>query len=192
MLTVQSFPTTGIDTDGTTKRILIPWASNKYPGTVPNPAIVTATAEIDFVFSGFPNDTTVLNNAYMKLSWTSTQNGGVLLTQSQVTVAQVCRINDKCTSHADLHARIWVNETDRFDTILLRLQDSSSGGSQTDVLGSLSDSTWADVSVTDIDITSFATPLRMLITAKGTDTPANVGATEFRLEYFWLRFYCPT
>lgn len=172
----QSFPAVG-GSEGIL--ILLTYSSAAYPVWAVLPQDLTTSSAGNFAWPTGDGQAQ-LNDAYAKLEWTSAEQGGGITDGAQVALGTACR---RCGATATARARLQVNLPARFSAVYLSLCDTGNNiTSSANLVGNLSASTWYDAVLSNVDIGSWDSQLRLVLTAQGTDIAGNVGATQLLVE----------
>lgn len=186
MSTIQTFQVVGVDTDFS-NHIVMPWNKGYFPNGA-SLAAVTAGVTIALAIPAFGTvGQASISETFASFEWTSTQTGGSITAGTEVALGQMCR-RPRDVDTAKVHARVWVNETDRFTSLYLGLNDLSSNTNSANKLGSLTDATWTDIDFTQ-DISSWGDVLGVTIIAQGTNNYLNVGLTKFYIDFLAVELY---
>jgi hypothetical protein len=167
--------------------VLVNWAAGAYPSGA-TAASVSASGNN----STFSLPTTAghgnLSEAYARFEWTSQSTlPGQVNNGAQIAIGQTARRQGKAAS---LAARIRVNNTNRLSHVELSINDANSNViSSGNLLSSLTAGSWIDLAFNDIDVEEFGSNLRIVLTAQGTATAANVGLTQVDIEYLAFRMW---
>jgi hypothetical protein len=167
--------------------VLINWDASAFPS-----AAAAATVSSNGSNSTFTLPTgsghALLGECHARFEWTSASSlPGQVTSGAQLAMAQVLR---RRGGTAALRARLRVNNKDRFSRVELSLNDVGLSSSSTgNLLSSISSSGWFEAELSDIDVSSWADYLRILLSVQGTIAAAQVGLTQFDLEYLEIRMW---
>ncbi len=121
-----------------------------------------------------------LGAACLKLEWTSAAQDETITTGAQVAVSTVCH---RYGRSADVRARLCVNEPQRFSALYLSLNDTDGHSAETNNLVSLlTPDVWHEALFGHIDLSNWTGSLNLVLTAQGTVSVDDVGATQLCLE----------
>jgi Lower baseplate protein N-terminal domain len=169
----------------------LPWAAGSFApaGGVVSTSVVSLTAR--GVSGGFSfaalgtNAAASAGDLFARWEWTSAYIGAPFHAWDQCQIA-VCAPPRRSGSAASIRARVRVNNTARLSALYLSLNDAqnSSNLASLSLLGGLSNNTWHEAVLANVDVSAWGDFLRVMLTAQGTLTSGNVGLTQVDVE--WL------
>jgi len=184
-----NFPSVAGDGSAGGSSIVLPWMYGPYPVGA-NQAVVTASPQIVWVWSADADDPMILDDPYLKLSWTSIAQGGVVRAGAHIAIGQFIKLDNIAgIDDLKLKVRLKVNNTARLSYVILHIGDTVSAFYEKDyVLASMSNDTWYDAETAAVDVSGWDPFIRCSVTARGTDNSNNVGLTEVyiaRMRFEW-------
>ena len=189
MADIYFYPAVGGPVSPAAGSYLVAWVKGDFPIGA-GPTAVTTTNVTGFGWTGTSGDPWVLGACHIRHFWVSTQSGGTITHGAMVAVGSLgpsvgtAQNPILCT----IKARVRVNNKDRFKFLKFYLTDGiSSTYVSGDLLGSLTNDTWGEVSFGPdyVDVRDWDT-IRFSLTACGTDDYTKVGDTDFCVEWFKL------
>jgi hypothetical protein len=125
----------------------------------------------------------VLAASFARASWTSDALGGLVKHGAQVAIGAACQ---RVGGAASARCRVRVNDPARLSTVYLSLNDDAGTphAASVEFLGALAANTWYEAQLPEVEVSAWTGALRVVVTAQGTATAANVGATSVDVE--WL------
>ncbi|MCH7471591.1 hypothetical protein IIA79_01370 [bacterium] len=171
--------------DDESSEINVPWGYTNYPSGA-SIATVTPASQVAITYA-MGVGAALLPDAYAHFEWASVAIPSFGVTDgSQVVLAVPVR------KHGDtvtVRARVRVNNVQYLDKVYFSVNDSAStSGGSINVLGSMSNNTWYEAVLADVDVSSLTDFMRIVVTAQGTtnDAAGFSGATEFDVEYITI------
>lgn len=166
------------------------WQAAKYPVGAVAAAVVSAQANCGFDFTDGD-----LDSAYGQ--WSVAADGSAGLIQSQVAIGIPARKYGDGAERAGncrivMKARIRLSQVAALDNLFLFLNDTSGNRAATDVLGTLSAATWAEVTLaaSGTDVSSWGSAIRAGIWARGDSALSEEDTWTLDLEWISIEQWC--
>lgn len=158
----------------------VAWTFGKFPATA-GAATVTPSNTHTFTLPSV-NGTASITDTALRFQWESMNTLLAVTTGSQVAIAAPFHL---IGNEIDIRARVRVDTAVRLSGLFIAVndEDNTNNNASLNSVGSLVDNTWYELEKTGIDVSSFGEFCRIIVTAQGTTTGANVGDTTFDIEF---------